>query len=222
MYTTKALPTTNIFFQPDNKINQQIPCRKPDELEQMRNLPLNSQRIEFIFNHYDVELVLQETDIRVSNLHSQGTMRTCAIVHYYLPIPDWLQDTHDKIFHGKSIGQTIKDDGFKLSKENVYFGITELPKIAKDKMKTDEKSAAVHIYELFVEDPETAKKAAYCSITEIHSPFYLTLGDLGVLSLNETQKYSAITESVQKYLNDINKLDELLAHSLSRTEAISV
>ena len=213
MYSKLTTPTSKIqtFFK-SGTVNQQMPCRKADELEKMRGL-LNSQRIKLIFGNYGVELLLQEDSVRISNLHSNGVMRTCAIVHFSLPVPSWLQDTHKKIYNGGTIGQMIKDDGFELTKVDTYFGITELPKIVQEKMKTDEESAAVHIYQLAVKDPKTSESRIYCTITEIHSPLYLTLGDLQQLSLEGTKQYNVITEPVQKHLNDLNTLDELLVRS---------
>ncbi|WP_454782608.1 hypothetical protein [Legionella sp. WA2022007384] len=213
MYAKLTNPTSKIqtFFKL-GAVNQQMPCRKADELEKMQGL-LNSQRIKLIFGNYGVELMFQEDSVRISNLNSNGVMRTCAIVHFSLPVPPWLQDTHKKIYKGSTIGQTIKDDGFELTKEDTYFGVIELPKIAQEKMKTDEESAAVNIYQLAVKNPKTSESSIYCSITEIHSPLYLTLGDLQQLSLEGTKQYTVITEPVQKHLNNLNSLDELLVKS---------
>ncbi|HHF7372938.1 hypothetical protein [Legionella bozemanae] len=221
MYAKTTTSATKIdrFFQP-GKVNQQMPCRKLDELEKMQGL-LNSQRIKLIFDNYGVELILQENNVRISNLNSNGVMRTFAVVHFSLPASPWLKDTHNKIYSGSTIGQTIKDDGFDLTKEDVYFGITELPEIAKNKMKTTEESAAIHIYQLTVKKPNTSESIVYCTITEVHSPLYLTLGDLRQLSPEGTQKYSTLTESAQKHLNELRTLDEWL-ESHSNKSLISV
>ncbi|CAM2754934.1 photosystem I assembly protein Ycf3 [Legionella steigerwaltii] len=194
-----------------SSINQidQLPSRTHNEIEDMKG-KLNSQRIELIFGSYGVEVVLQENNIRVSNLHSNGVMRTFAVVNYSLPVPDWFQNTHDKIYQGGSIGQTIKNDGFSLIKEDVYFGLTKLPEFAKEKMQTDKKSVAVYIYRLIVKNQENSESIDYCTVTEIYSPLYLTLGDLQLLSPEGTQKHQVISESVQKYLDDISALDQLL------------
>ncbi|MGQ3887944.1 hypothetical protein ACQUW5_02785 [Legionella sp. CNM-1927-20] len=201
------------FFQLDkaNPINQQSPSRTINELQTMQGL-LNSQRIKLIFGNYEVELVAQEDNVRVSNLHSDGIMRTCAIVNFVLPIPVWLQNTHSKIYGGGSIGQTIKDNGFDLTKENIYFGITKLPKTVQAKMETDEDLTAVHIYQLLVKNPLTSESIVYCTISELHSPLYLTCGDLYQLNPG-SQKYSTKTNLVQKCLKDLSVLDEYFTHS---------
>lgn len=207
-------PKANVFFDSENttQINQQLPSKKPEELDSMRGL-LNSERIKLIFGDFGVELLLQEGNLRVSNLHSKGVMRTCAVVNYVLPVPAWLENTHNKIYKGSSIGQTIKNDGFDLIKEDSYFGLIQLPKFAKDKMEKDEKSAAVYIYQLVVKNPETSESRFYCTITEVYSPLYLTYGDLCLLSPEGTQKYTVINESVQKHLDDLSNLDEHFNHS---------
>lgn len=203
----------DVFFQPENpsQINQNTPSRHPDELKKMQGL-LNSQRIQLLFGNFGVELLLQEGCLRVSNLNSNGLMRTCAVVNFSLPVPAWLQDTHNKICKGASIGQTIKDNKFDYTKEDAYLGITKLPEFAKEKMDTDDYRAAVHIYQFFVKNPETSEKIAYCTIAELHSPLYLTLGDLRQLYPAATPE-SAITETVLKRLNELSRLDELLSHS---------
>ncbi|MCW8400369.1 hypothetical protein OQJ26_16435, partial [Legionella sp. PATHC038] len=127
-----------------------------------------------------------------------------------LPVPNWFQKTHDKIYKGGSIGQTIKNDGFSLTKEDIYFGLTKLPEFAKEKMQTDQKSVAVYIYRSIVKNQENSESVDYCTITEIYSPLYLTLGDLQLLSPEGTQKHQVITESAQKYLDDLSSLDQLL------------
>jgi hypothetical protein len=156
--------------------------------------------------------VFQEGGIRISNLNSNGIMRTCAVVNFSLPIPEWLKNTHDEIYAGSSIGQTIKDNGFDLKKEDDYFGITKLPKVLQDKMETDEDLAAVHIYHLLIKDPQTAQFIAYCTISEIHSPLYLTLKDLNRLN-HGSLKHNGLTESVQTCLGKLSVLDQLFIHS---------
>ncbi|WP_131783514.1 hypothetical protein [Legionella gresilensis] len=215
MYSKYTTTTAKVdtFFQLNrvNQINQQALSRDITELQNMKGL-LNSQRIKLLFGHYGIDLVFQEGNFRISNLHSDGIMRTCAIVNFSLPIPDWLKTTHNKIYSGSSIGQTIKDQGFELVKEDAYFGIINLPKAVKDKMETDEDSAAVHIYQLLVKNPEISESIVYCTISEIQSPLYFTLEDLRQLN-PESRKYSELTELVQKTLKDISTLDQYFTHS---------
>lgn len=187
-------------------VNQYLPSRSSEEIAKIKGM-LNSERIEFLFDHYGLELLLQDERNRVSNLHSKGVMRTLAVVHFVFPVAIWLTGTHDKIYNGASIGQTIKEDGFGLTKVDEYFGVNELPGFAKQRMKTDESFAAVHMYHLLVNHPETKESFVYCSITEIHSPLYLTLGDLHKLYPEGTKNYNDFTLAAQKSFENLKKLD---------------
>lgn len=205
-------PRTNILFQSKvtHQINQNLISRTLDELEKMKGL-LNSQRIELLFGNYGVELLLQEGSLRVSNLNSNGIMRTCAVVNFTLPVPVWMETTHSKIYSGGSIGQTIKENRLNLIKDDLFFGVSALPAFAKEKMDTDQQLAAVHIYKLVVIEPETSERMDYCTITEFHSPLYLTLGDLLQLSSLKSIHQLEMTKGVQKCLEDISQLDELFS-----------
>ncbi|MDR3504343.1 MAG: hypothetical protein P4L79_17380 [Legionella sp.] len=215
MYSKLQAVPSDIFFKSKNsEINQKIPSRDPGQLSQMQGL-LNSQRIQLLFNHYDVEVLLQDGCLRVTNLNSHGAMRTCAMVHFASSIPDWLQETHNKIYNGGSIGQTIKDDGFPLTKKDSFLGVTELPEFAKLKMNTDENTAAVHIYQLVVSHPETTETVMYCTITEVHSPQYLTIGDLLYLTPATSPVPYAVTEKVQQCFDELSGLDQLLKHGVN-------
>ncbi|MFJ1268630.1 hypothetical protein ACD661_08705 [Legionella lytica] len=183
-------------------------------LQKLQGL-LNSKRIYLLFGHYDVEVLFQEEGLRVTNLHSHGVMRTCALVHFSSLIPDWLQDTHHKIYQGASIGQTIKEDHFDLTKKDSFLGVTDLPEFARLKMDTEENKAAVHIYQLMVSHPETAETVMYCTITEVHSPQYLTFGDLLHLSSAPLSPPCVITDEVQQCLTEFKGLEQLLSQELN-------
>ncbi len=206
--TNSSLPSSSFFnLKETSQINQNLISKTPDELKQMKNL-LNSQRIELLFGHYEIELLSQKGNVRVSSLNSNGIMRTCAVVHFTLPVPVWLETTHNKIYNGGSIGQTIKESGLNLLKEDLFLNSAELPSFAKEKMGTEEPLAAIHIYKLVVIEPETSERIDYCTITEFHSPLYLTLGDLLQLSPIKTIQQN-VTEVVQESLEEIRQLDEL-------------
>lgn len=183
-------------------INQQVPSRKPNELKPM----LNSERIKLVFGSYDIAVLFQDKEVRISNLHSQDIMRTLAIVHYSQSIPTWFQATHHTIYNGGSIGQTIKNHGFNFKKEDLYYGIAILPEYARAKMDVEEKSAAVYMYQLMVKNPQTSESIVYCSIVEVYSPLYLTLGDL--LLLSGSSKENTMTPVVQQYLEELSTLDK--------------
>lgn len=205
------IQASQALFTPKSKysINQNVISKSLEELKQMQDL-LNSQRIELLFGNYEVEILLQEGNHRVSNLKANEIMQTCAVVSFALPVPDWLQTTHDTIYSGGSIGQTIKNNGFNLIKEDVFLSSSELPVFARERMNTEENLAAIHMYQLTVIQPETLEKINYCTITELHNPLYLTLGDLVQLS-PEKMPLHELTEEVQKNLSELKKLDSLFS-----------
>jgi hypothetical protein len=209
--------TVKTLFPPKkvSQLNQKEPSRSAEEHKAMQGM-LNSQRIKYLFKDYGVSLLLQEGNVRVSNLHANGLMRTCAVVNFNLPVPEWLQTTHDKILKGSTIGQTIKDDGLELIKQDAFIGITELPKFAKEKMQTEEKAAAVYVYQLIVKNPKTEESFEYCTITEAYSPEYLTFGDLQKLTSEGSLKLTTISKAVQKRLDDLIKMDEQLLLSVGK------
>lgn len=192
--------------------DQQSTSRTQKELETMRDL-LNSQRIQYVFGEYAVDLLLQDDQIRVSNLSAKNIMRTCAVVNFSDTIPNWLHETHKEIVNGASIGQTIKDEKFELTKHNIYFGVCNLPAFAKEMMGTDEETASIHIYQLHVTNPETTESCLYCTITEIHSPLYLTLGDLKVRYPTDIEEHLDINDSIQGRLNALVELDNRISHT---------
>ncbi|KTD19285.1 Uncharacterised protein [Legionella lansingensis] len=196
----------NRFFLTENSA---FSSRRSKQLDQMKGM-LNSERIKFLFSDYGVELLFQEGNIRVSNLHSNHIMRTCAVVNFSDFLPNWLQEAHNKILKGGSIGQTIKEDGFKLIKENIFIGTSELPKAARERMEISTSSGAVHVYQLFVENPETSDKVLYCTITEAHSPHYLSIEDLVYLSPSDVKEFSSNQIDAKKYLDALNEIDGLI------------
>ncbi len=218
MFSKLSISSTTVktFFEPSktSKLDQNKPSRSTDTLQAMQKM-LNSQRIQFLFKDYGVDILLQKGNLRVSNLHANGLMRTCAVVHFSSPIPEWFKSTHDKIHKGATIGQTIRDDGFELVKKDDFIGTTELPKFAREKMQTSETIAAVYMYQLIVKNPKTEELFEYCTITEAYSPEYLTVGDLQKLTSEGTLKSNAVSKSVQERLADLIKLDEQLYSPLS-------
>lgn len=179
-------------------------ARKSQELKSMTNL-LNSDRIRLTFKDYDLEVLLQNDQVRVSNLHAKNAMKTCAIVNYSKNIPSWLQETHKEIYQGASIGETIKKS-FKLKKEGLYLGETKIPSFAKIRMAPLELEidAAVYIYNLLVQEPNSDNWISYCTITEIYCPSYLMLGDLKIL---HPQTNSMLTDELNNHFSQLTLLD---------------
>jgi len=145
---------------------------------------LNSERIRQEFGSYGIEVVEQDDRLRVSNLYSLDsgvqTMRTLAVVIFPAAIPLPLQKVHGEITGGHSIGETLRESGWKVEKLNLYFG--ELaPEAGFDGVYAamgDIAAAAlaVHIYQLFVS--RDGSRYLYATIAEVHHPNYQGLADL--------------------------------------------
>ena len=145
---------------------------------------LNSQRIEKIFGNYQIEVLKNGDQFRVSDLHSLAngvrTTRTLALVTYDQKIDQELTGEHGMIVGGQSIGEVFLAHAWVVEKENRYFGEIEAsqdyaPSYAKmgDIPMTN---LAVHIYELFVRKGDL--RVHYADIAEVYHPDFLELADL--------------------------------------------
>lgn len=203
---------SNSFFQsaPENALDESALIEK---LKPM----LNSQRIQYIYDSYGVEILHQTHEIRISNLYSTegdiNTMRTCAIVNFERLFDHLLAEAHQLIVAGGSIGETLKAKGFAISKTPLYFGECELPLIAKEQMHTQAKSAAVHIYCLQVNYLESKPKLDYCTITEIHHPEYLSPSRLSALYPDEYDAHCTSSFAIQPHLAQLSELDSRLSQN---------
>jgi hypothetical protein len=145
---------------------------------------LNSQRIERIFGSYEIDVVKNGPELRVSDLHSidngEATTRTLALVTYDEQIDQELTDEHRMIVRGSSIGEVFLDFAWVVEKENRYFGEIEASQEYAATYKRmgdiDPTNLTVHIYELFVRKGDL--RLHYADIAEVHHPDYFDLQDL--------------------------------------------
>jgi len=149
---------------------------------------LNSERIQQRFGSYDIELLQQDAELRVSNLFStEAGLRTCrtlAIVRFASSIPAELAASHAQILAGGSIGATLSRNGWRvvkrrldLSQISVALGsraaiLMQLPGPAL---------LAADLYELSAQRDKLA--LTYAVIAEVHHPDYMTLPQLRKLPL---------------------------------------
>lgn len=157
-----------------------------DELrnaEALRPL-LNSQRIERIFGSYEIEVLKNGPELRVSDLHSisdgVSTTRTLALVTYDEQLDQELTNEHRMIVRGGSIGEVFLNHTWVVEKENRYFGeieaTTDFAATYKRMGEIEPTTLAVHIYELFVRKGDL--RLHYADIAEVHHPDYFDLEDL--------------------------------------------
>jgi hypothetical protein len=174
--------------------------------ESLRPL-LNSQRIEKIFGNYQIEVLKNGDQLRVSDLHSLAdgvrTTRTLALVTYDEKIDQELTDEHRMIVRGQSIGEVFLAHAWVVEKENRYFGEIEAsqdyaPSYAKmgDIPATN---LAVHIYELFVRKGDL--RVHYADIAEVHHPDFLDLVDLQAIYAEFFEENLELDENISNTLD---------------------
>ncbi|MFQ3333950.1 MAG: hypothetical protein ACI8XI_000617 [Woeseiaceae bacterium] len=158
---------------------------------------LNSEMIEKKFGSYDLDIIENNDENRISFLFSNETFyispsdknavknhpiykkkyHTLALVNFVdsKKIPN----IHQEIAKGGSIGATFKKYGWNITKDNLF--IFELDKhvhtITKKWLnKPNLESLPIHVYNLSAK--KEAKVILYAEIIEIHHPDYLSMNEL--------------------------------------------
>jgi hypothetical protein len=142
---------------------------------------LNSERIAAAFGSYGVEVLAQDTAVRVSNLFSLGTdgrtCRTFAIVRYAPRIDPAVSAEHATIVAGGSIGAVFAAQGWDVRKTHLRYG--ERPASARlaSLMHVEAGTPlAEHVYVLDV--VKDGRSVEYAALVEIHHPDYLDRNEL--------------------------------------------
>jgi hypothetical protein len=145
---------------------------------------LNSERIRQKFGSYGIEVLEADERVRVSNLYSTEksgkVTRTLAIVLFPESIPEVVLPEHELIIAGGSIGETFKNHGWRVEKENLYMGeirasadFSGVYEMMGDVPASD---LAIHGYQLSV--LKGGERVFYTTIVEVHHPDYLKLYEL--------------------------------------------
>ena len=140
---------------------------------------LNSERIEERFGNYGIEVISSESGLRRSNLYStENGMRICrtyAVVRFTEESHSSLDQEHEQILAGRSIGAIFKAGGWSIHKETLYIGSVLLDENASsvaELMRIDSGSkVAAHVYRLLLE--KAGQAVDYATIIELHHPDYL-------------------------------------------------
>ncbi|MDZ7643469.1 MAG: hypothetical protein U5K76_04090 [Woeseiaceae bacterium] len=176
---------------------------------------LNSERIAARYGSYEVSLLQQEAEWRISSLESRAggaaTTRTLAVVRFALPLPAELRPAHERIVAGASIGATFRDAGWDIEKRHLYGGTYVLDAdrhaVLRLMRLTPPAVLAVHAYRFEVVGD--AERHAYATIVELHHPDYLALADLRDLyALPAAAGESCAPPSVRAALQRIGGLSE--------------
>jgi len=145
---------------------------------------LNSERIKQRYGSYGIDVLKDDGAMRISSLyslqHGQKVTRTMAVVVYAQGIPAQIQQEHQAIVSGGSIGEVFARSGWLVKKENLYIGeisaSADFDEIYSLMGESGEVNLAVHIYKLSVCKQDSC--FAYATISEVHHPDYLGLSDL--------------------------------------------
>lgn len=151
--------------------------------EQLRPL-LNSERIRSCFGSYGVEVIHQDSRLRVSSLYSlegeERITRTLAISEFTSDLPASLNEAYKAIRAGASMGATLEDAGWRVEKRQRYSGevaaSAALGCLSNPPEPEAQSLLAVQVYDLYVVREEEVVRFAL--LAELHDPRYLTLPDL--------------------------------------------
>ena len=170
---------------------------------------LNSEAIQEKFGSYGVEVIRQDENVRISSLYSESggtrTTRTLAVVLFSADALEVVEDEHEDILDGSSIGSTFRDAGWQVNKANLYLG--EIRGTGGSTLvdswlgDSSDEIFAIHIYDFFVSKGGRSYK--YATIAEIHDPDYLTLADLQSRYSEEASQLQRINSWNADALRDV-------------------
>ncbi len=143
--------------------------------------PLNSEMIADRFGSYGVEVISQSADRRVTDLYSgsesERTTRTLAVVRFTRPVDNALNELHQQILAGGSLGATLKSAGWRVEKRSLGFrAVAAGPGLATMMRLAPQTPLAVHLYTLSAARDDL--RIPYAQIAEVHHPDHLAASDL--------------------------------------------
>ncbi len=167
----------------------------------------NSERIQIKFGNYSIDIIENDTGIRVSSLYSTHDgvriIRTVAVVAYPSVIEKAFSKEHDAIVSGQSIGTLFKNRGWEIEKHHRYFGEIETSNDLfcdnANREGTQRTRSAIHVYTLVVKKDHTSFE--YASIAEVHHPEFLQLDDLAAIYGSAFESHHEEKEKPGSFLN---------------------
>jgi hypothetical protein len=177
---------------------------------------LNSERIKTLFGNYAITVLKANQTLRISNLYSSKegieTTRTLAIVAYPETIAPAYAKEHQQIVAGGSIGSTLKQAGWSITKRPLYFGelkaSSDLQKLYRQFMINKPTDITLHMYDLYISKGE--QSYLYSTIYELHHPEYLTFKDLQAIYPTDSKTHAALNSELEKRIVFIKKSIEEL------------
>jgi hypothetical protein len=141
---------------------------------------LNSERIKKQFGNYHIVVLGQDAGVRRSSLDSEQdgveTCRTYAVVQFVDANIAEIEEPHQGVLAGQSIGTTFKESGWHIRKDILYIGELSMTdsqhQIGQLMRLNHEVDLAVHAYRMTLEKSDISIE--YATIVEIHHPDYMT------------------------------------------------
>ena len=165
----------------------------------------NSDRIQIKYGSYNIDIIKNDINIRVSKLYSTQdglrTNRTLAVVSYPDVIDPAFEKEHKAIVNGQSIGVVFEHYGWTIDKHHQYLGEIEIPAeySGNDPLfGTATNRPALHIYSLVVH--KNKHNFNYALIAEVHHPEFLQLEDLEAIYGHGSDKRQEDTRRVKDFL----------------------
>ena len=185
---------------------------------QSRQSLLNSSRIRARFGNYGIDVLEQDSQVRVSRLYSreQGEKitRTLAVVIYAGDIAPEILAEHQSIVAGGSIGEVFENSGWGVEKVTRYLG--EIPasldcaEIYALMGGIQPVGLATQVYELCV--CKAGQCMAYATIAEVHHPDYFDQAQLQEIWNPENVPANPNRAEVEGLMNAVKQQLTRIAH----------
>jgi len=141
---------------------------------------LNSERIKKQFGNYCIVALGQDAGVRRSSLDSVQdgveTCRTYAVVRFVDADIAEIEEPHQGVLAGQSIGTTFKESGWHIRKDTLHIGKVSMTEsrhqISRLMRLGHVVDLAVHAYRMTLEKGDISIE--YATIVEIHHPDYMT------------------------------------------------
>jgi hypothetical protein len=176
----------------------------------------NSDRIKIKYGNYNIDIIENKLNIRVSKLYSTldgvKTNRTFAVVAYPVFIEPEFKKEHEAIINGQSIGVVFEQNDWDIDKNHLYFGEIEMPPEHSGAhalfSAIGKANPAIHIYSLVVTKDNS--RFEYALIAEVHHPDFLKLEDLMSIYAQGSDSQPTDKSSVNDFLQTVkSKIQDL-------------
>ena len=187
-----------------------LPSSSSPDMEALRPL-LNSERIQWLFGSYFIDVLKNNPTTRVSNLYSKtagiSTTRTIAVVNYPTFIDPAFAKEHQLIIAGQSLGAVFKRNGWNIEKRHIYFGSIQ-PSRRFDGVyglmgEIAPTTLAIHSYDFVIS--KHGRVFRYAGISEVHHPDYLSLQMLAALYADDFADKQTVNDDIRRRLMTVEK-----------------